>query len=41
MVEMYVRLIRNSEEKGNEDWTIDRVPERFREDVKTALKGGN
>ena len=38
---MYVRLIRNSEEKGNEDWTIDRVPERFREDVRTIIEEGN
>jgi predicted 3-demethylubiquinone-9 3-methyltransferase (glyoxalase superfamily) len=36
MVEMYVRLIQNSEE-----WTIERVPEKYRSDVQTILEGGN
>ena len=41
MVEMYVRLIKNSQENGNEDWTINRVPEKHREAVKAELQGGN
>lgn len=33
MVEMYVKLITEKE-----DWTIERVPARYREQVKKALE---
>jgi len=33
---MYVRLIQNSE-----DWTIERVPEKYRTAVQVIIEGGN
>lgn len=36
MVDMYVRLVQESE-----DWPIDRVPDEFREQVKTKIEGEN
>lgn len=41
MAEMYTRLIKNSQEKGNEDWTLGRVPEKFRKDVEIKLQEGD
>jgi hypothetical protein len=36
MVEMYVRLVKESP-----DWTIDRVPEKYREQVRTIIEEEN
>jgi hypothetical protein len=41
VVEMYVRLIQNSQENGDEAWTISRVPEKYRAEVQAIIEGGN
>lgn len=34
---MYVQLIQNADKTG---WTIERVPEKYRKEVETKIKGG-
>lgn len=36
MVEMYVQLVQKVE-----GWTIDRVPSKYRDEVRIKIEGGN